>query len=185
MSTADSALQSDGIERDAESLQEQVIAFIRSFGLLHPATTPCGRPLSVSEAHALLELSRHDRWSQGALGQTLRLEKSTVSRLVNQLQGKGWLEREPNPDDGRAVQLRLTEQGHRVADQVAASRSAYFARIVERIPPAERPGVVDAFRVMQRALDDPEMDAPEEGSWDEQPRKRAGRDTPEAAQPRD
>jgi len=157
------------VERDAARLQEQVIAFIRSFGLLRPNATPCGRPLSVSEAYALLELSRRGGWSQAALGHRLRLEKSTISRLINQLQGKGWVERTRNPADGRAVRLRLTEQGSQVADQVAVARSDYFARLIERIPAAEREDVVGAFQVMVEALEGQDMVSfnENEAEWDE------------------
>jgi len=146
-------MRSANSEHDAEKLQEQVIAFIRSFDLLRSETTPCGQPLSISEAHALRELSRCDGCSQTELGNVLRLEKSTVSRLVNQLKGKGWVTREHDPDDGRVVRVRLTEQGQRVAGQVASSRSAYFARIVEGIPPAERDDVIMAFQTVVQALD--------------------------------
>ncbi|MBA2469422.1 MAG: MarR family transcriptional regulator [Chloroflexia bacterium] len=153
-------------ERDAENLQEQVIAFIRSFGLLRPDNTPCGQPLSVSEAHALRELSRLDGCSQTELGNVLQLEKSTISRLVNQLKDKGWVERDRDPDDGRAVRLRLTAQGQRVAGQVAASRAAYFARIVEGIPPTERDGVITAFQTVVKALESNDQSAGD-GSQDE------------------
>ncbi len=156
----------EGNAQDAEKLQEQVIAFIRSFGLLRPATTPCGQPLSVSEAHALRELSRCDGCSQTELGNVLQLEKSTVSRLVNQLEGKGWVERNRDPDDRRAVRLRLTGQGQRVAGQVAASRAAYFDRIVEGIPPAERDDVITAFQTVVKALDGKHHPA-EDASGDE------------------
>lgn len=142
-----------GNGQDAELLQEQVIAFIRSFGLLRPDSTPCGQPLSVSEAHALRDLSRSDGMSQTELGNILRLEKSTVSRLVNQLTAKGWVERDRDPDDGRAVRLRLTGQGQRVAGQIAAARAAYFARVIEGIPPAERADVIMAFQTVVKALD--------------------------------
>ena len=147
-------------------MQEQVIAFIRSFGLLRPDTTPCGQPLSVSEAHALRELSRCDNSSQTELGNVLQLEKSTVSRLVNQLKGKGWIERNRDPDDGRAVRVRLTEPGQRVAGQVAASRAAYFARIVEGIPPTERDDVIMAFQTVVKALG-ARNQSTEDGSRDE------------------
>ncbi len=149
----DTASPGAGNGQDAEKLQEQVIAFIRSFGLLRPESTPCGQPLSVSEAHALLELSRLHGCSQTELGKILQLEKSTVSRLVNQLKLKGWVERDRDPDDGRAVRLRLTAQGQRVAGQVAAARAAHFARIVEGIPPAERDAVIAAFQTVVKALE--------------------------------
>ncbi len=39
-------------------LPEQLIAFIRAFGLHRPEQTPCREPVSVAEAHALMELTR-------------------------------------------------------------------------------------------------------------------------------
>ncbi len=140
-------------EEAAEMLQEQVIAFIRSFGLLRPETTPCGQPLSVSEAHALRELFRRDGGTQTELANILRLEKSTVSRLVKHLQAKGWVLRERDPDDGRAIRLRLTETGKRLAGQVAMARAAYFASIVEGIPVADRDNVIAAFQTVVNALE--------------------------------
>jgi len=152
----------DKSEEDATRLQEEVIAFIRAFGLLRPDATPCGRSLSVSEAHALLELSREQELSQAALGQRLRLEKSTVSRLITQLCGQGWVARTPDPSDGRVVRLRLTEQGWRVAEQVATARSAHFVRLTERIPAGEREAVVHAFQILVHAIERHGADSPEE-----------------------
>lgn len=150
-------------EEESTRLQEEVITFVRAFGLLRPDATPCGRPLSVSEAHSLLELSQGQGLSQVMLGQRLRLEKSTVSRLIDQLQKRGWVERARDPVDGRAVRLQLTEQGRQVAEQVAAARSAHFARLTERIPPNERKAVVHAFRVLVQALEDQAASSPEVG----------------------
>lgn len=160
MITAEFNSPGDVGEADATRLQEQVIAFIRAFGLLRPDATPCGRSLSVSEAHALLELSAGEGLSQGVLGRRLRLEKSTVSRLVDQLQGHGWVERSRQPADGRLVLLRLTETGQHVAAEVAAARSAHYAGLVERIPIAERDAVVRAFQVVVQALEELTPDAP-------------------------
>ena len=71
-----------------------------------------------------------------------------------------------DPDDRRAVRLRLTGQGQRVAGQVAASRAAYFDRIVEGIPPAERDDVITAFQTVVKALDGKHHPA-EDASGDE------------------
>jgi hypothetical protein len=49
------------------ALQNQFIAFIRAFGLHQPEQTPCGEPVSVAEAHALIELSLAEQLSQNDL----------------------------------------------------------------------------------------------------------------------
>jgi DNA-binding MarR family transcriptional regulator len=140
---------------EAALLQEQVVAFVRAFGLHRPAETPCGKPVPVSEAHALAELARGDGLTQNQLAARLRLEKSTVSRLVGQLADRGWVEREPHPTDGRAVRLHLTERGARVADEIEEARRRRFADLLERIPAAARDDVLQALAVLTEALDEP------------------------------
>lgn len=134
------------------ALEEQMIAFIRAFGLHRPGETPCGKPVSVSEAHALMELARAAPLSQAELAARLRLEKSTVSRLVGQLAGNGWVARERDPGDGRAVRLRLSERGRKAASELAVARRERFARLLEQIPEDEREPVQRALAVLVEAM---------------------------------
>ena len=136
-------------------LQERMIALIRAFGLHQPDKTPCGRPVSVAEAHALMELSRGESGSpmvQKELASRLRLEKSTVSRLVGMLEDRRWVERSRSLQDGRAMELRLTEAGRRAAEDIAEARRAKFARVLEAIPEGERESVLEAMRVLEEAM---------------------------------
>ena len=105
-------------------LQERMIALIRAFGLHKPEQTPCGKPISVAEAHALLELSRESEipLTQKDLASRLRLEKSTVSRLVSLLEGRGWRQRIQRREEGRAMELWLTEDRRRAVADVAEGR---------------------------------------------------------------
>jgi len=133
-------------------LQERMIALIRAFGLHKPDQTPCGRPVSVAEAHALMELSRAETLVQKELASRLRLEKSTVSRLVGMLEDRGWVKRSRSTQDGRALELRLTEAGKRTAENIAEGRRAKFARILEAIPEGERGTVLESMRILEEAM---------------------------------
>ncbi len=133
-------------------LQERMIALIRAFGLHKPDETPCGRPVSVAEAHALMELSRAETLVQKELASRLRLQKSTVSRLVGMLESRGWVERSRSPQDGRAVELRLTEAGRRMAEGIAGARRAKFARVLEAIPEGERGTVLESMKILEEAM---------------------------------
>ena len=42
---------------NAKELMESVVSFVRSFGLHRPEQTPCGQPVPVAEAHALMDLA--------------------------------------------------------------------------------------------------------------------------------
>ncbi len=137
---------------DAQRLQEQMMTLIRAFGLHQPDQTPCGQPVGVSLAHALMELERSAGLSQTELGSRLRLEKSTVCRLVTQLEQRGWVQRERDPTDRRAVQLRLSEGGREAAVQIAAARAEKFARIAAEIPEVEQESVWSALDVLVNAM---------------------------------
>lgn len=139
---------------DPAVLQEALGSFVRAFGLHQPETTPCGRPLSVSEAHALSELAQEGELRQVELTRRLRLQKSTVSRLVGQLSARDWVERAPAPGDGRGVVLRLTPAGRRAAQNLAEARRERFSRLLGAIPAHERAGVLHALDVMVEALDE-------------------------------
>src|SRR5690349_22729317 len=92
----------------AMQLQSRIGAFVRAFGLHQPDRTPCGAPVPASEAHAVGELDRDGPLTAGELAKRLRLEKSTVSRLVAQLTGRGWVRRAERGGDARRVWLELT-----------------------------------------------------------------------------
>jgi DNA-binding MarR family transcriptional regulator len=139
---------------DAAVLQDRVVAFVRAFGLHRPSETPCGKPIPVSEAHALMELARGDALTQSELGLRLRLEKSTVSRLVDNLVRRGWLTRTPHPTDGRAVLLRLTPRGLDAAIELQQARRRKFEALLDRISEDDREQIVQALDAMTEALDD-------------------------------
>lgn len=139
---------------DPSVLQEALGGFVRAFGLHQPETTPCGQPISISEAHALGELAQESEMRQVELTRRLRLQKSTVSRLVGQMSARGWVERAPAPNDGRGVVLRLTASGQRAAQNLAEARRERFSRLLSSIPAHERAGVLHALDVIVEALDE-------------------------------
>jgi DNA-binding MarR family transcriptional regulator len=62
----------------------------RSFGLLVSNQTPCGHPISVSHAHAIVVLYEQRRtkamMSQADLGKVLGIDKSNVARLCSKME---------------------------------------------------------------------------------------------------
>ena len=133
-------------------LQDRMVGFIRAFGLHQPESTPCGEPISVSEAHAIGELARDAPLGQLELGRRLGLTKSTVSRLVGQLVDRGWVERGTDPADRRATVLTLTPDGADAADSLAERRRHKFERLLTAIPESRRVEVLQALDVLTEAL---------------------------------
>lgn len=132
----------------ATELQRAFVGLVRAFGLHQPERTPCGQPISTSEAHALLELDGEPRLTQNELARRLRLEKSTVSRLVVQLEQRQWLRRERDPNDGRVQRLQLTERGREAARALEAARTSKFERLAAAIGAEEHARVVEALQLL-------------------------------------
>lgn len=140
---------------EVDAAQEALMRFVRDFGLHQPDRTPCGQPLPVSEAHAMVEIARDGRMRQVELARRLRLEKSTVSRLVTNLVGRGWVRRDTADDDGRGVLLVLTDAGRQAAARQAEARRDRLTTLLERIPDDQRGAVVRALQTLAEAAVEP------------------------------
>jgi DNA-binding MarR family transcriptional regulator len=139
---------------DPADLQRRIVAFVRAFGLHQPDETPFGAPVPVSEAHALAVLAGDGGLSQTELGARLRLGKSTVSRLVDQLERRGWARREVGGSDARRRTVLLTVAGRMAADEIGGRRATRMARLLDRIPERDRPAVMAALDALVEAARD-------------------------------
>lgn len=133
-------------------LQEQMIALVRAFGLHQPEQTPCGQPVTVAEAYAVMELAREGTLTQNELVERLNLAKSTVSRLVEGLVKRGWAERTRNPNDGRSRMLALTQEGENAAVTIATAREQKFTRVLEQIPVEQRANILGSLDILVEAI---------------------------------
>ncbi len=141
--------------RDSESseLASAMVALVRAFGLHRPHQTPCGEPVPVAEAHAIMDLAANGPLNHGELAARLRLEKSTVSRLVGQLEKRQWIERAHAGHDRRVVQIRLTAAGKRTAERLARARHTKFDQLLAALPKPKRALVLEAMSELVKALE--------------------------------
>lgn len=132
-------------------MQLAFLDLVRGFGLHRPDRTPCDQPVATSEAHALLELEGAHALTQNELARRLGLQKSTVSRLVAQMEGKGWVQRARDDHDRRAQRLRLTAAGSDLGHTIGATRKDKFERLLAAIPHNQRDAIIEAVRVLALA----------------------------------
>lgn len=73
-----------------------------------------------------------------SLAAALDLDASTVSRQVRHLEDRGLLERTSDPDDGRASQVALSEEGRTRLEHGARRRRDLVGQLVQDWPDADR-----------------------------------------------
>ena len=135
-----------------DELRRALQRLVRLGGLLEPHQH-AGLKLSFSEVMALGELGDVESMSQQELGQLLGLEKSTVSRLAAGLERREWITRERTPSNRRFYQLRLTETGLAVAEQLGSELRARHEQLLDALTPAERDALVVGLAGLVRALE--------------------------------
>jgi DNA-binding MarR family transcriptional regulator len=68
----------------------------------------------------------------------LGLERSSVSGLIDRAARRGLVQRTASPSDGRAVQVSLTPDGHRLAGQVNGEVAGLIAPMTDALTPPEQ-----------------------------------------------
>jgi DNA-binding MarR family transcriptional regulator len=88
---------------------------------------------------------------QNSLAARLGVERSHVSLLVEELGGRGLVERRVNGADRRARILRLTSKGERIFDRLRKKNAAANERVLDPLTARERELLVDMLiRVIQQ-----------------------------------
>jgi len=77
-------------------------------------------------------------YGMGDLGATLGLEKSSLTGLVDRAVRRGLVRREPDPDDRRAVQVVLTEEGRELAEEFYAATCRRVDDLAAGLPTSDR-----------------------------------------------
>ncbi|MCB9598391.1 MAG: MarR family transcriptional regulator, partial [Sandaracinaceae bacterium] len=78
--------------------------------------------LTLAQALALFHLGEVGPASVTELMAVVGRSQSSTSALVDQLEARGFVTREPSATDRRRRDVRLTDRGHEVVDQVEAAR---------------------------------------------------------------
>lgn len=125
-------------------------AMVRELGFMR--STLAATDYSPSAVHALMEIGARGVTTAAQLAPLLRLEKSSVSRMIAKLIKAGELRESTGGGDGRVKELSLTPQGARtVADIHAFGRNQATAALA-LLAPDERRTVAQGLAAYARAL---------------------------------
>ena len=76
--------------------------------------------------------------SQQQLAERMRINRTLVVGIVDQLERRGWVERRRDPDDRRSYRLHVTPAGEAAAAEMAPRVREASVRMTERLTAAER-----------------------------------------------
>lgn len=111
----------------------------------------CG--ISDTQCFILVEIGRKPDISVKELAGILRLDKSGISRMVEELVQKEFVERKPSKEDRRYVVLNLTVKGSERFNQIENNMNIKFKSILDRIPEEKRNQVIEALELYNVACE--------------------------------
>lgn len=94
--------------------------------------------LSPHQARALRTVCSHDGARLSAVAAHLRIAPRSATEVVDSLEARGLVARQPDPDDRRAVLVVATDEGREVHEAADRIRGAAAAEFFGRLEAGER-----------------------------------------------
>jgi DNA-binding MarR family transcriptional regulator len=114
-------------------------------GLVQTSFTVTARLSQVAAAHDLsltqlrvLGILRDRKPKMAALAAYLGLERSSVSGLIDRAAKRGLVRRDTSSEDGRAVHVSLTPEGHRLCALLTGEIGALLAPLTHGLSAADQ-----------------------------------------------
>jgi len=115
---------------------------------INAALTAQGLP--VGGFDVLATLRRTDK-PQGLTANELlaqmMITSGTLTHRLDQLEQAGWLQRQPNPADGRGVLVTLTQAGCEMIDRAVEAHLANQQKLMEGIRPDQRDALSQLLKI--------------------------------------
>ncbi len=97
---------------------------------------------------ALQTVANHPGIDQRTLARTIALDASTTGGVVDRLEARGWLERKTAPEDRRARQLALTEDGVQLLREAVPAMLGAQELILEPLTERQREQFMKLLRLL-------------------------------------
>jgi DNA-binding MarR family transcriptional regulator len=134
-------------DSQAQRLREAILALVRRFSLAERADMSCCG-MTVAQA-ATLEALSCGGLRLSDLGKRLGIAPSTLTRNLSRLEERGLIRKEPDPIDGRAQLVALTDAGFGAAFEVKRQEENFARSVLDRMPKGT---TVDVLTTLENLL---------------------------------
>lgn len=132
-------------------LRESVRLLTRKLGLLEKSEASCCG-VTLSQCHAIVEIGRAGSISVNDLANLLGLDKSTMSRSINNLVEQDLVTREPDPENRRCLSIGLTAKGRALFSEIESGMEQYYQDVYNALPEDKREQVLECLEILVRSL---------------------------------
>ena len=132
-------------------LIEDIAAFTRKLRAAFDAKVR-ERNMTLPRARVFFTLNKKDGINQRELADRLELETPTLVRILDAMEGQGFVERRVAGSDRRAKEIYMTDAGRIVAHEVEDLAEDVRGQIIAGIPETDLKTTLNVIRAMQANL---------------------------------
>jgi DNA-binding MarR family transcriptional regulator len=147
MSTKKHAARAEGVATRLHSASIHLLRRLRTQDDAMGLSGPAASALSVVVFGGPITI--------GALAAAEHVKPPTITRLVQQLEADGLVQREADSADGRIQRVRATKEGREVLEAGRARRVAVLTAALERVPRADLDALEVAVAILEGILRTP------------------------------
>ena len=133
-----------------DDIRLQSRKLVRALGFMGGAFA--GTDLPPSSVHALIEIDQLPGITAASLSDRLRLDKSSISRLLRKLVLSGDVSEREDPGDARIKRLGLTDEGRRRVEAIHEFARHQVTAALDRLQPQQHQTVLDGLSLYANAL---------------------------------
>lgn len=99
---------------------------------------------------ALATIQREGPLRPGDLSRIEVVTKPTMTRILTELEQRGFIEREADPRDGRAFMVTATAEGIAAVERARADRTGIVAELIAELPEHDVDAIAAALDALER-----------------------------------
>jgi DNA-binding MarR family transcriptional regulator len=108
--------------------------------------------LTAAQFDVMATLFRSSGLTQQGLAEHLLVTKGNIVGIVDRLEERGLVQRQPDPDDRRVNRLVLTDAGRTLMAQALPAHGRFITQVTECLSDEERRTLIDLLRRLGERL---------------------------------
>lgn len=109
-------------------------------------------PMTFEMLQVMNRLWLKNELSQQTLANETAKDKASMTNLINNLEKRGWVNRQPDPNDGRNKMICLTEKGKQLSEEVLPVVKGFYGYITNQFSQEELECCIDVLKKMEEVM---------------------------------
>lgn len=139
------------LDKFIAEFNELIVFFVRLFNMMDKKEK-ASHPATIFQCYTLRYLKDSKGMTMKQLSTMMGLATSTMTRNIDKMVKKGYLERVRGELDRREVLIRVTSKGRDLSKKIKEAERYFSTKLVEEIPEKEWDNVLSSLNLLLKAF---------------------------------